>query len=918
MSIMGVSQKRMSFGLLIVGFSVGLLSAGRALAQTALTGGLRGLVTDARTKTPIPGAPVLVQSRSLSIRQESATEATGGFTFLGLPPADDYQVSVEAPGFRPNTRDRVVVSSGDTTIVDMTLELRPVSESITVTGSATPAIAASPEVSQVINLEQLTELPSNGRQLNRFALLDPHVRNTGGLGADSFTATRLSINGGSFRDTRYKLDGNTNYDMLFNNAPLQSLSLSAVQEFKVLTNQFSAEHGGTSTGYILTTTKAGTDEIHGDAFFFGRPSGLQVRPPLADRHIPNQRTQFGGSVGGPLRRGRTFYFGNYERVQQARGSFVESPAPLAFVGHFRNQLGLARLDHRFRDNHSLALRMNGHLETNDNTNDRVGGLIQPSAGQKSIAQSLGTQINDTVTFAHWINELRASYINSVPSRTIPLHSEVSIIRPNYSTEGASSFSTVRTQIYQLAEQVSWQAGRHALKFGAEAMRQKVRDRTYDEFGQYQFAPGPPQRGEQPTLYTQRFGIAALRYGQSQWAAFIQDDWRVTSRWTANLGLRYEYQSITDGRANFGPRLGFAWDVAGDGKTVLRGGAGIYYDQPFFHGLTQKYFLNGPYAPILTYGIPFGDPAFPTFPNSLSVPPSGATLARRNIDVRGNRLLNPYTSQFSFGVQRKLFDDWLVTADVIHGLSVKLIQAYDLNAPSPFPRTQPGQSRRVADADATRPFSTYMGIPVRQVLVSANAGSAIYNALDLGLSRRFSRRYQLEAHYVYSSALNNVTDDHLGANPNEWSNIGRAERGPSDFHQRHRFVTYGMVQLPWASQWSFVNTIASGLPVNPVTGIDNNGDTTLADRPPGLGRNAFRGPAHASLDMALAKNIPLSDRARLELRAEVFNLFNHANFYRVRNVYGNGPTPLPTFRQPLAGVANGDPGRQLQFALRLLF
>ncbi|MGH9631625.1 MAG: hypothetical protein ACRD7E_25245, partial [Bryobacteraceae bacterium] len=324
------------------------------------------------------------------------------------------------------------------------------------------------------------------------------------------------------------------------------------------------------------------------------------------------------------------------------------------------------------------------------------------------------------------------------------------------------------------------------------------------------------------------------------------------------------------------------------------------------------------APLQTYTLAFGAPGFPVFPSSLSAPPSVANSAPRTIDLRSDTLLNPYTSQFTFGIQQQFPHDWILTADVIHSQTVKLIQAYDLNRPVAFIRTAPGRVRSVAEADSTRPFSTFMGIPVRQVQVTGNGGTGVYDALDVGLSRRFNGRYQLGANYVYSSALNNVTDDHLGANPNDWNDVGLGERGPSDFHQRHRFVAHGTVLLPFRSEFSLIATLASGLPVNPVTGIDNNGDTTNIDRPAGYSRNSFRAPGQTSFDVAYTKTQPLSESIRLELRADVFNFFNNSNFYRLNNVYGNGMAPLPTFMQPLAGIANVDPGRQFQFAAKLVF
>jgi hypothetical protein len=232
---------------------------------------------------------------------------------------------------------------------------------------------------------------------------------------------------------------------------------------------------------------------------------------------------------------------------------------------------------------------------------------------------------------------------------------------------------------------------------------------------------------------------------------------------------------------------------------------------------------------------------------------------------------------------------------------------------------------VAEADRTRPMynpalgvSMYQGVAIRQLRQTENGGSAVYHGVDIGLKRGFRNRFQAEARYLLNSAFNNMTDDHLGANPNEWSDVGRGERGPSDFAQRHRLVGHGLMRLPWQMQVSGIVVAATSLPVNALTGIDNNGDGTVVDRPAGFGRNAFRGTPHRSLDLSVAKTVRLGERARVDVRGDVFNATNHSNFYGFNRNYGNGALAVASFRQPLGGVANADPGRQFTFGIRAYF
>ncbi|HEY0377362.1 MAG TPA: TonB-dependent receptor [Pyrinomonadaceae bacterium] len=905
-----------------------LLIPALASAQTELTGGLRGSVAAGASGERVAGARVVVTSEALRVRRETQTNEDGEFVLFGLPPANDYVIKASAGGFREAVRDAVTLVSGEAATFDLALEIESPTATVNITDEASPVVNNAPEVSQVVDSRQVSELPSNGRSVNRFALLDPHVRNTGGLGADGSTSARLSINANSYRQTFFKLDGNSNYDFVFANAPQQQVSLASVQEFKVLTNQYSAEYGGSSAGIVSTVTKSGTQEFHGEGFYFLRPSGIQARPPVSSLRVPNQLAQFGGAIGGPLWTERATFFVSYEQTRAARGSFVQSPLPLAYVGHFRDYIGLARFDYALSDTHSVSLRLNGNRNTNDNANDRVSGLTQPSAASVSKTQAAGLQFTDrTIWGSRAVNELRASYVNSLPSASGALFPQVSVVRPAYSTEGGSSYSWVRTQTWQLADQLALQRGRHDFKVGGDLTRQKVRDFSSTPFGEYRFNPGTPAQQPFPIEFTQRFGEGFARYGQTLASLFVQDNWRAHPRLTLNLGLRYDYQSITDDRNNFAPRLGFAWDVAGDGGTIIRGGAGVFYDQYYMY-ITRRFLLEGVDAKLRTYRFTYDaqgnptTPRAPVFPNSLATLPAGATENIRDyVYLPADELLNPYNVQFSLGLQRKLFDDWTFTFDAIHSRTLKQQRVNDLNAPAPFVRTAPGQLRTATAADATRPFgTTYQGVRVRKVAVIENSASSNYDALEFGFLKRFARRYQFEARYVYSSAL---TDSmFFGEADTGIPNLFRVpfdlDRGPSDFHQRHRFVSHGLVELPFNSQLSFVAMLGSGLPINPVTGADNDGDGYRFDRPVGFSRNSFRTPMQATFDTSLAKRFNLSEGVRVELRADVFNLFNRNNYIKLQNIYGNAAEARADFLAPLAGVQNSDPARQFQFGAKLLF
>jgi hypothetical protein len=402
---------------------------------------------------------------------------------------------------------------------------------------------------------------------------------------------------------------------------------------------------------------------------------------------------------------------------------------------------------------------------------------------------------------------------------------------------------------------------------------------------------------------------------------VQDDVKLSPRLTLNAGLRYEVQSVTTDRNNFAPRLGLAWDVRGDGRTVVRAGAGMFYDQ-FYLYIYRRFYSLSPYAPTATYTIPFGDPAFPTFPNSLTAPPSGAGSlpARRDLYIPGNSVLNPYSLQYSLAVEQKLPNGFVLTVDGLHSHVLKQMRVNDINRPEPFVRTAAGQTRTAAAADLTRPYTSWLGVPARLIAVIENSSSSIYDAVSVGLTRRFDRRFLLDLHYTAASSATYsafYADANSGI-PNEWNNWGAAERAPSDFWQRHRFASNGLVRLPFAVQFSGTAIIGSGLPVNPLTGTDNNGDTYSSDRPVGFGRNSFRTPMQAQIDASLGRRFRVRDRFSAELRAEMYNVLNRNNLIEVNNVYGEGPVPRATFLQPVAGVSKTDPSRQIQLVLRVSF
>jgi hypothetical protein len=251
-----------------------------------------------------------------------------------------------------------------------------------------------------------------------------------------------------------------------------------------------------------------------------------------------------------------------------------------------------------------------------------------------------------------------------------------------------------------------------------------------------------------------------------------------------------------------------------------------------------------------------------------------------------------------------------------------MRVYDINHPAPFIRTEPGQVRSVAAANATRPFTTYDGVKkVTLVDQIVNTGSSLYQSFDAALSQRLGRWGMINGHYVFSGSYtySMFYADYNSGIPSEWlPDYDRYERGPSDFYQRHRFIADTVLHGWYSTTLALVGNFGSGLPVNPITGVDNNGDGYTVDRPVGLGRNSFHAPAQRTMDVSLAKQFPLHDRLALDIRAQAFNVLNSRNFIAVNNIYGNGAAPIASFLAPEAGITNSDPSRQLEGVVRFRF
>ena len=710
------------------------------------------------------------------------------------------------------------------------------------------------------------------------------------------------------------------------------------------------------------------------------PATLQVINPV---DVPDALQQYSGTIGGPIVHDRTFYFLTSDYTRQNRTTFLSSTLPafvlppdgdLTYTGHYRQFLFDGRLDHKLTSKQSLMLRVNVDRFFDDNPQDAVGGTNAPSVARRYARRSWTAQVNHTTVFnAKLLNEARFAYLNGDP---VTLW-EAQTLSTTYTRGGAVPFTIGQSRAsdlwghqIQFSDTMSWSHGMHYLRFGGGIVHHtsggfgnepgtailgtfNFRNNTTAPFGQLTLAD--------VQSYTQPINFGISSYELSQWlnTAFVQDSIHLHRDFTLDVGLRYDRQTLTDAKNNFAPRIGFGWHPGADPRLAIRAGYAMYYTQ-IRSNAVAGYLVNG-LDGLTTYTAAPGQVGFPTclVGSCLPVPIDPATipanqLPARDITIRAglsdfyraqfarfglnfdrlpnypDELVNPRSQVITAGVEREFFKGLFVGADYVHQHWSDLDRTVDLNAPTPFPRTAPGQVRSVANASLTRPVSG-----VRQINVIMNLGVADYDGLQTQIIYRGNRRMYAALSYTLSKATNTFEPDGNGIGPTE-SNItqlGEIERGPSVVDQRHRAVVTFNYRFPLNITAGTVSMFASARPFNATTGIDNNGDGLNNDRPVidgvVIGKSLFRGTPTSDVAVFVEDRIRLSERFALLLRLEGFNLFNHGNFLgRGVTTYGDGLVAAPTFGQFVGGVgtttnaipafANIDPPRMFQFQARLIF
>lgn len=937
-------------------------------------------------------ADVQISARNsvTGLERRTRTDVSGKYALAGLPVAGNYSITATHHGFVEAHLDKVTLAGGTTAELNLKLDIAAGQAQVTVTGVVGEVRTDAPQLGNRLGSEQMQETPLFNRKITYLPLLNAANRPAINQGDIFMNQNLFTTNGAGRRQTWFEVDGATGNDSWGRQTIFTNIPLAGVEEMDVLTNAFSAEYGGSTGSVINIVTRSGGGQLHGEALYAGRPSaaeaalsGFTRTNALSGNDLTNDTlNQMALSLSGPLFGDRTHFFAAGEYTIENRASPVISPiAPGDFIGHYRNWLGSLRIDHEINERHNLFFRsaVDGFYDTNPN--GVVGGNNLPSAGRVFRRRTYSEELGETAVFSPTLlNNLRLQFQLASPiTQFDPLiygtQFQVPVSAGGTFTSGTSQSALLLNRQYQVNDTFSAVRGRHQVRFGADVI---VAHSGGDskEFG------GPIYLGQlvyntctqslavcesqaylnniaNVRTYTQSYGNALYTADDTLWSLFVQDDFHARPDLTLNLGLRYEQQTFTDARKNFAPRVGFAYNWRGDAKTVIRGGFGIYYSQVVDNS-QANYALSGPTG-VFNYTASPGQVGFPTSVAAVPLPafPAGAVAPVRSLYIRPGRssyydqffptntltgypsqLLNPYSEQWTFGMERQIRADWVLSVDYVGSHTIKINRPLDVNPPAPFVRTAPGQIRTAQAANCTRPYWIWWyqqngavcnpaaaanpQPPYSLIQSDVNNGFAYYDALDVSLTRRLSRRLAMLASYTWSHAIDNVDPDVPGQNPNDPNFTGRLEKGNAIFDQRQRFVLSGVYTAPFKINFGGVMTLASGLPYNVTTGTVNSGDNGgTTDRPVVngvvIGRNTGRGRPIYEVAPFLERGFALGgDRVRLLLRAEAFNVLNHANFVGYSGTYGNGPVPGAGFGAPLAGITNQLPARSLQFSGRVSF
>jgi hypothetical protein len=885
-----------------VGAALAAASVICAPAARAQQAGIEVTVVDAQG-APVIGAEVVIANPAIGFTRTLATDARGTVRLDGVTTAGEYQVSVPAAeDYQPLAARAIDLRANFTRSV--ILQLRPAGEAgilVTAARAITGLNTANAEISASLGREQLIALPVEGRDVIGALIRLPNVVPSTGFFPE---APSIAINGSNGLDTNYLIDGLDNNENFLGGIKFP-VPLGFTREVTVLANSYSAGYGRTANGIVNYTTPSGSNGFTGEAYTLVRPGRpLDSPSPYPRRDLSGnpvgesfERYQGGFAAGGALRRDRTFFYANYEFTADRNTQIVDAPQ-LGILdtvtGNNRFHLGSLRLDHRLNNDWTIGLRGNIGRVTIDRPGGALGGgnATFPSAGSQQ--ERFSTLVAATASYAggQWsydgalqYSRFRWDYGEAIgaPGPQVTLRGPSGLVAGVVGNPGYVFDNLEET--WQTTHRLSRDVGVHRLSAGLDviasdfvllgggnpagsytvdltaAQLASLSGRGLALTAQDVLALNPAVANYAVELRPQSFGTS-----QTLIALYFEDAWQLSPNFTATLGLRWDYDTLTEQGAgdgdtdNIAPRFALNWQP--DTQSAVRFGAGIFTGKLSYAVISDALQRNTTSPGFLSQlaqlqargSIPAGvDLADITFDGNLSVSPPCATVsacptpaqvqALRSTATLGEaRILNPagydnpWSVQVSGGYQFAASSNLTLSLDALYSRSHNLVRLRDLNAPAPFTpnlanltetniaalRALPDNAARMAlaqslglvrsqaAADASRPIALVPG-GARQITVSETAEEAEYLALILqAIKLRGDDDYAFRVSYTLSR-LSNDTDDinFRAANANDFA----AEWGPSVNDRRHVISAVGYLFPLDGLILTAAGLFQSGQPVN---------------------------------------------------------------------------------------------------------
>jgi hypothetical protein len=826
------------FAITVV-LAVGVLPAA---AQTrATTADLAGVVLD-QSRAVLPGATVAATSLATGLERTAVTGADGRFSLPALPPGA-YAIRVTLPGFASHAMPRVDLALGQLAEVTFVLSLAGAAETVTVTAEAGFAEVQQTAVATVVSQQQIEALPTNGRNFISFSVLTPGVTTDRTPQQGASATSGLTFAGQRARSNNVTVDGLDNNDATLGSVRA-TFSQEAVQEFQVITNSYSAEFGKASGGVINIVTRSGANDLQGNAFYYFRDEALNAREhfekvdpagqQIDRKKAPFSQRQFGGTLGGPMRRNRAFYFLSAERLDTQANNFVniDDRTPVTLFGQnlgttadilrragFPVEVGnvpynvestqiLAKVDLNLTPNQILAVRLNGADLLNEN--------IEPWGGQ--IAQSRGAYLDsrDVMAAASLTSVLSSAAVNELRFQVANRDQAINSFDPTCSgvcdrdDEGGPTLEIGAIGVgrhrftpqprenrrYQVVDTFSYAAGRHHLKAGVDfSFIDHMSQALPLHFGgRYIFAPLPaiPALGLPapisaiqalalglPAAYVQGYGDASVPYGYKDLSVFAQDNWRVGDNVTLKLGVRYQNQFWEETTRHVNGLPPYGWPK--DNNNVaprLAVAWDLPGDKPTSMQASYGIFFDNHITSL--WGITEGISGTAEHVRTLAVRIPSSVAAWR---APGRRLPEPTTPYPSLVLS---IDPAMKTPYAHHasaGVERGLLKDLAMGAHFVYARgldqlgtidynpiTNPATQGRPLDVN---------GIPgtSASVLQYTSWGETWYRGLVLSLRQRFNGRHQFMASYTLSKAEDTSADYQSFFIPQD----NGAGRNPGDPH-----------------------------------------------------------------------------------------------------------------------------------------